>query len=71
MRGTTQERKPKKSYPRLPARVEDALVLQPRIADGVATPDEAREYQRILNILRSKFRAGSLSRENARRLGIE
>jgi hypothetical protein len=47
------------------------LVLQPRIADGVATPDEAREYQRILNILRSKFRAGSLSRENARRLGIE
>jgi hypothetical protein len=28
-------------------------------------------YQRILNVLRSKFRAGSLSPENARRFGIE
>jgi hypothetical protein len=63
--------KPKKAYPRLPARVADAASLQQRIADGVATPAEAQEYHRILNVLRSKFRAGSLSPENARRLGIE
>jgi hypothetical protein len=62
--------RPKKAYPHLPARVEDAASLQQRIADGVATPDEARDYQRILNVLRAKFRAGSLSPENARRLGI-
>ena len=64
-------RRPKKAYPRLPARVADAASLQQRIADGVATPAEAQEYQRILNVLRSKFRAGSLSPENARRFGIE
>ncbi len=63
--------KPKKAYPRLPARVADATSLQQRIADGVATPAEAQEYHRILNVLRSKFRAGSLSPENARRLGIQ
>jgi hypothetical protein len=62
---------PKKAYPRLPARVADAVSLQQRIADGVATPAEVQEYQRILNVLRSKLRAGSLSPENARRLGIE
>ena len=54
-----------------PARVADAAGLQQRIADGVATPAEVQEYQRILNVLRLKFRAGSLSPENARRLGIE
>jgi hypothetical protein len=42
-----------------------------RLADGVATPAEVQDYQRILNVLRSKFRAGSLSPENARRFGIE
>jgi hypothetical protein len=62
---------PKKAYPRLPARVADAVSLQQRIADGLATPAEAQEYQRILNVLRSKFRAGSLSPGNARRFGIE
>ena len=62
---------PKKAYPRRPVRVADAVSLQQRIADGVATPAETQEHQRILNVLRSKFRAGSLSPENARRLGIE
>ena len=62
---------PRKGYPRLPARVADAVSLQQRVADGVATPAVAQEHQRILNVLRSKFRAGSLSPENARRLGIE
>ena len=47
------------------------MTRQQRIADGVATPAEAQEYQRILDVLRSKFRAGSLSPENARRFGIE
>jgi hypothetical protein len=61
---------PKKSYPRLPARIEDALALQPRIVAEEATPDEIREYRRILNVMRSKFRSGSLSPENTRRLGI-
>lgn len=71
MPGTTQEARPKKSYPRLPARIEDALILQPRIMEGEATPAEVQEYQRIINVLRGKFRNGSLSPENARRLGIE
>jgi hypothetical protein len=62
---------PKKAYPRPPARVADAVSLQQRISDDVATPAEAQDYQRILNVLRSKFRAGSLSPENARRFGIE
>jgi hypothetical protein len=62
---------PKKAYARLPARVSDAADLQQRIADGVANPAEVQEYHRILNVFRSKFRAGSLSPENARRFGIE
>jgi hypothetical protein len=61
----------KKPYPRLPARIEDALTLQPRIAADKATPAEAAEYRRILNVLRGKLRNGSLSPKNARRLGIE
>ena len=61
---------PKKSYPRLPARIEDALALQPRIAGNNATPTEVAEYRRIINVLRGKFLNGSLSPENARRLGI-
>jgi hypothetical protein len=60
-----------KKYPRLPARIELAVTLQQRIADGEATPDETREYQRVLNVFRAKFRNGSLSPENARRFGIE
>ena len=62
---------PKKIYRRLPVRIEDAAALKERIAAERATPEEAREYQRLLNIFRGKFRAGSLSPENARRLGIE
>jgi hypothetical protein len=61
----------KKVYPRLPLRIEHAVSLQQRVATGVATPAEARDYRRILNVYRGKFRNGSLSRENARRLGIE
>jgi hypothetical protein len=45
--------------------------LQQRVADGAATPQEAREYRQIMNVLRGKFRNGSLSPENARRFGIE
>jgi hypothetical protein len=45
--------------------------LKERIASEQATPEEAREYRRVFNILRAKFHAGSLSPENARRLGIE
>jgi hypothetical protein len=50
---------PKKAYPRLPARVADAVSLQQHISDDAATPAEAQGYQRILNVLRSKFRAGA------------
>jgi hypothetical protein len=39
---------PRKGYPRLPARVADAVSLQQRVADGVATPAVAQEHQRIL-----------------------
>jgi hypothetical protein len=61
----------KKIYPRLPARMEEAATLQGRIANGLASADELREYRRIMNVFRAKFRNGSLSPENARRLGIE
>ena len=61
----------KKIYSRLPVRIEDAAALKERIAAERATPEEAREYQRLLNIFRGKFRAGSLSPENARRFGID
>jgi hypothetical protein len=56
---------------RLPVRIEEAAALKERIAAQRATPEEAREYQRLLNIFRGKFRAGGLSPENARRLGID
>jgi hypothetical protein len=62
---------PKKIYRQLPVRIEDAAALKERIASERATPEEAQEYRRVFNILRGKFRAGSLSPENARRLGIE
>jgi hypothetical protein len=60
----------KKTYRRMPVRIEDAAALKERISAELATPQEAQEYRRIFNILRAKFRAGSLSPENARRLGI-
>jgi hypothetical protein len=60
----------KKIYPRLPARIEDALALQPRIETGEAIPAEITEYRRIINVLRSWYRNGALSPENARRLGF-
>jgi hypothetical protein len=63
--------KKKKRYPRLKARLDHAVTLQQRVADGAATPQEAREYRQIMNVLRGKFRNGSLSPENARRFGIE
>jgi hypothetical protein len=61
---------PKKTYRRLPARIEDALALQPRISSERATPAEVAEYRRIINVLRGRFHNGALSPENARRLGI-
>ncbi len=61
---------PKKS-PRLPTRLNHAEALRQSIAAGQATPDEARDYQRILNVFRAKFRAGGLSPQHARRFGIE
>ncbi len=60
----------KKSYPHLPARIEDALALKPRVVAEGATPNEVAEYRRIINVLRSRYRNGALSPENARRLGI-
>jgi hypothetical protein len=64
---------PKKGnpYPKRPNRVDDAATLQQRITDSVATADEEREYRRVINALRAKFRNGQLSPENARRLGID
>ena len=66
--------KPKKKktpYHYAPARVADAAALQQRIAEGQATADEAREYQRIIKEFRRKFHGGQLSPETARRFGIE
>jgi hypothetical protein len=48
----------KKRYPRLQAHVGHAASLQQRIAAGEATPTETREYQRIINEFRRKFRDG-------------
>jgi hypothetical protein len=62
---------PKKVYPHLTLRIEHAASLRERVASGVATPAEAQEYRRILNVYRGKFRNGSLSPENARRFGIK
>jgi hypothetical protein len=62
---------PKKIYRQLPVRIEDAAAMRERIAAGEASPDDVQEYRRILNIFRGKFRAGSLSPENARRFGID
>ena len=64
-------KKLKRRYPRLKTHVAHAATLQQRVAAGEATPTEAREYQRILNEFRAKFRNGSFSPENARRFGIE
>jgi hypothetical protein len=58
-------------YPRFQPRLDDAAVLQRRIAAGKATADEAVKYGRILTVLRAKFRAGTLSDDAARRFGIE
>ena len=62
---------PSKNYHYAPVRIEDAAALKERVASKLATPEEAREYRRVFNILRGKFYSGSLSPENARRLGIE
>jgi hypothetical protein len=61
---------PAKKYRKPTARIADTAALQERVAAGDASPDEAREYRRLLNELRNKFRNGQLSPENARRLGI-
>jgi len=62
---------PKKLYRYPRPRVGPAIILKQRVADGSATPAEAQEYQRVINIFRQKFLNGSLSPESARRLGIE
>jgi hypothetical protein len=64
-------RKTKKDYHYPKIRIADAAALQQRIADGQATPDEARQYQRMMNELRRKFNNGQLSPASARQLGIE
>ena len=64
-------RKSKKIYHYPTPRIADAAALQQRIADGQATPDEARQYQRIINEFRRKFINGQLSPASARQLGIE
>jgi hypothetical protein len=64
-------RKTKKDYHYPKVRIADAAALQQRIAAGEATPDEARQYQRIINELAAKYRAGTLSPASARRFGIE
>jgi hypothetical protein len=51
-------------------RFGDAVALQQRVAGGTATDAETREYFRLLNAFRRKFRDGQLSVENAERLGI-
>ena len=63
---------PKKKRYRYPRpRVGPAIILKQRVADGSATPAEAQECKRILNVLRQKFLNGSLSPESARRFGFE
>jgi hypothetical protein len=64
-------RKTKKDYHYPKVRIADAAALQQRIAAGEARPDEARQYQRIMNELAAKYRAGTLSPASARRFGIE
>lgn len=56
---------------RYTATLNRAERLQRCIAEGKANPDQAREYRRIMNVLRYKFVNGMLSAENAQRLGIE
>ena len=63
--------KKRKHYKYPPVRLADAAALQQRIADGQATPDEAREYDRIIRELRRKFQNGMLSPQSARQFGIE
>jgi|GEM_PF-6975741 len=63
--------KKRKHYKYPPVRLADAAALQQRIADGQATPDEAREYDRIIRELRRKFENGMLSPQSARQFGIE
>jgi hypothetical protein len=59
---------PTKSYPRLPAQIENALALQPWVARDNTTPAEVQEYRRTINLLRGKFWNGSRLPRNAKRL---
>ena len=61
----------KKIYHYPTPRIADAAALQQRIADGQATPDDERQYRRMMNELRRKFNNGQLSPASARQLGIE
>jgi hypothetical protein len=63
--------KTKKDYHYPKVSIADAAALQQRVADGQATPDETRQYQRIINELTAKYRKGALSPASARRFGIE
>lgn len=65
-----QKPKKKKRYPST-VRIDDAAALQQRVTAGIATDDEARNYQRMVSELRRKFYGGQLSPESARRFGIE
>jgi hypothetical protein len=62
---------PIKKYRKPGTRIDDAVALQQRVADGQATPDEVQKYQRVINELTSKYRAGTLAPATARRFGIE
>jgi hypothetical protein len=64
-------RKTKKDYHYPKVRIADVAVLQQRIADGQATEDEARQYQRSIAELTARYRKGELSPASARRFGIE
>jgi hypothetical protein len=60
--------RPARKYQR--PRIDDAIALHERAVAGAVSPEETHEYQRVMNIMRNKFRNGLLSPENARRLGI-
>ena len=62
---------PKKGYRYPPVHIAEVLKLHRRVAEGTASPDEAQEYRRAINVLRQKFLNGSLSPASARQLGFE
>ena len=62
---------PRKTYRYPRVRIDKVVKLHRRVAEGMATADEAQEYRRAINVLRAKFLQGSLSPAAARQLGFE